>query len=929
MSRSSASSLATTNRGGGGQTSVTTTTALNSAVAEEAAEAKSEPVEIFRKDYQPLPHVVSKIHMDFSVEDGKTTVTSKLFVESNPIVENAESKDMILDGDESSVKLLKLQINRGDGDEKHDLVDGVDYELAPGKLTIRASALAGAKKPVTLTTVVEIVPEENTALSGMYKSGSMYCSQCEAMGFRRITYYPDRPDNMAIFEKVRIEASKEDYPVLLSNGNRVEFGDSEGGKRHWAVWSDPFPKPSYLFCIVAGNLGSIQDTYTTTSGREVQLEIFSEPDNVNKLDYAMESLKNSMKWDEDVFGLEYDLDLYNIVAVNDFNMGAMENKGLNVFNTAYVLASSESASDRDFELVEGVIGHEYFHNWTGNRVTCKDWFQLTLKEGLTVFRDQEFSGDMNSKPVKRIEDVKGLRGRQFNEDSGPMAHPIRPDSYISMDNFYTATVYSKGAEVIRMYQTLLGREGFRKGMDLYFQRYDGQAVSCDDFRMAMADACEKDLSQFARWYSTAGTPVVTYSSKYDNKEGTFTLKLSQTNEKNEPLHIPVSVGLLDKGTGEEVVPTRVLELKEMEQSFTFGELKGDVVPSLLRDFSAPIKLVSSEEEDETAMAFRAARDTDGFNKWEAGQQLYTSLIFQNIDNAPSQNTLEFVFNAFGQTLEDSKTTSDYSISAYALTLPGESTLAEQMKIIQPLSVRKARGAVKKQIARKFENELMERYEELSSSMKGQPFSVDASSIGRRRLRNVCLDYLCSINETDEEKKRAGELATSHFENATGMTDKLAALGALSSMDGVAAGARDSALEQFYKDANGNALILNKWFSVQAMSNLDDVLDRVKKLTTHPDFTLNNPNRCRSLLGAFAMNLASYHTPEGYEFLADQLELLDALNPQISSRLAVSLIQWRRYDEELGAAMKAQLEHLVKMEGISKDMYEVISRGLKE
>jgi len=838
----------------------------------------------------------------------------------------------------------------GEGDESsssgttYDLVEGKDYELKPGQLVLKRTTLklAAESGMTILSTVVEIIPEENTALSGMYKSGTMYCSQCEAMGFRRITYYPDRPDNMAVYEKVRIEASKEDYPVLLSNGNRIEYDSMNDGKRHYAVWTDPYPKPSYLFCIVAGNLESVEGKFKTMSGRDVHLEIYSEAENVSKLDYAMESLKKSMKWDEDRFGLEYDLDLYNIVAVNDFNMGAMENKGLNVFNTAYVLASPESATDGDYELVEGVIGHEYFHNWTGNRVTCRDWFQLTLKEGLTVFRDQEFSADMmNSHAVKRIEDVKSLRGRQFNEDASPMSHPIRPESYISMDNFYTATVYSKGAEVIRMYQTILGgREGFRKGMDLYFQRHDGHAVSCDDFRSAMADANDVDLSQFARWYSTNGTPTVTYSTDYNKDNETFSLTLEQSSQSTEgPLHIPISVGLLDKTTGEEVVPTTVLELKEEKQTFTFDNLNGEVIPSILRGFSAPVKLVNSSDDDnEEATAFLAARDTDGFNKWEAGQKLYTSAIFQamkdtnEVEATPSK-TMNLVLEAFGRTLEDSKETSDYSISAYALTLPNEATLAELMAEtgpIQPASIRKARSTIKKQIAQKFKSELLQVYKQLTDSMEGSSFTVDAASVGRRRLRNVCLDYLCSVNNTDEEKLAAAELSTAHYRTATGMTDKMAALSCLSSMDGVAAAARDEALSQFYEDANGDALILNKWFSLQASSHLEDVLDRVKKLTDHPDFTLNNPNRCRSLLGVFAAgNPAAFHTPDGYAFLADQLEKIDPINPQNSSRMANNLIQWRRYDSERGAAMKSQLERLVKMDGISKDMYEVVSRGLKE
>lgn len=901
-------------------------TALNSAVAEEAETEKAEPVENFRLDYRPLPNLVTKISMDFDIRDGRTTLTSHLTVEPNPAHEGGEdvSSDLVLDGDESAVKLLGLQI---DG---RDLVEGVDYELSPGKLIIKSSAL---KEPsCVLSTVVEIVPEDNTQLSGLYKSGPMYCTQCEAEGFRRMTYYPDRPDNMAVFESVRIEADKEGYPVLLGNGNLVESGEAEEEGRHFSVWSDPYPKPSYLFCIVAGNLGSIKDSYTTTSGREVALEIFSEKENVSKLQYAMDSLKRSMKWDEDKFGLEYDLGIYNVVAVNDFNMGAMENKGLNVFNTAYVLADPETATDTDYERVEGVIGHEYFHNWTGNRVTCRDWFQLTLKEGLTVFRDQEFSGDMGSNAVKRIEDVRGLRGRQFNEDAGPMSHPIRPESYISMDNFYTATVYQKGAEVIRMYNTLLTQAGFRKGMDLYFERHDGSAVTCDDFRAAMADANGVDLDQFALWYSTPGTPTVTWSASYDADSSVFKLTLSQSSNSDEPLHIPVSFGLLDKATGEEVVPTTVLELKEMTQTFEFPDIKGDAVPSILRDFSAPVKVVSeSGADDEEMLAFLAARDTDGFNKWEAGQKLFTSLIFQNLAGEQSEKTLDFVFEAFGRTLAD-ESAADFSIQAYALTLPAESTLAEDLDVVDPPALREARGTVKKAIARKFQEEIKAKYDEITSAMEaeGGEFKVDATSVGRRRLRNVLLDYLCSIRETAEEQTAAADLATSHFDKASGMTDKMAGLNALASMDGEGAEARDAALKKFYDDADGDALVLNKWFSVQALADLPDVLDRVKELTNHPDFTLSNPNRCRSLISAFTMNAAPFHAEsgEGYKFLGDTIADLDKLNPQISSRMASSLIQWRRYNDKRGSLMKAELEKLVSMKPISNDLFEVVSRGLK-
>jgi aminopeptidase N len=562
-------------------------------------------------------------------------------------------------------------------------------------------------------------------------------------------------------------------------------------------------------------------------------------------------------------------------------------------------------------------------------VTCRDWFQLTLKEGLTVFRDQEFSGDMNSKAVGRIENVRGLRGGQFNEDAGPMSHPIRPDSYISMDNFYTATVYSKGAEVIRMYQTLLTQEGFRKGMDLYFERHDGSAVTCDDFLAAMADANGVDLTQFARWYNTRGTPTVKYSTSHE--DGTYSLTLTQSSKSEEPLHIPVSVGLLDKETGKEVVPTTVLDLKEMTQTFTFDDVKGNVVPSILRDFSAPVKLVSaSGDVDEEEVAFLAARDTDGFNRWDSGQKLYTSLIFQTLKGEQSDKTLAYAEEAFGRLLVDRKV-SDYSIQAYALMLPSESALAEEMKVVDPIGLHEARGAIKKSLASKFQTELRSRYDELTSAMEaeGGTLKVDAESIGKRRLRNVLLEYLCAIKDTEEEEIAAAELAENHFKKASGMTDKMAGLSVLASMSGKGATARDKALKTFYDDAEGDALVLNKWFSVQALADLPDVLDRVKELKKHPDFTLLNPNRCRSLVSAFTMNSAAFHAEDGagYYFIGEMLAELDPLNPQISSRMAGSLIQWRRYNEKRGASMKAELEKLASSK-LSDDLFEVVSRGLR-
>ena len=606
-------------------------------------------------------------------------------------------------------------------------------------------------------------------------------------------------------------------------------------------------------------------------------------------------------------------------------------QGLNVFNTAYVLADPKSATDVDYERVESVIGHEYFHNWTGNRVTCRDWFQLTLKEGLTVYRDQEFSGDMmNSHAVKRIEDVNALRARQFAEDAGPMSHPIRPNSYISMDNFYTSTVYSKGAEVIRMYRTLLGKDGFRKGMDLYFERHDGSAVTCDDFLSAMGDANGVDLTQFARWYSTNGTPTVKYETKYDAEKKTFYLTLSQESNSQEPLHIPVAVGLLDKSSGEEVVATKVLDLKEKEQTFEFDGLDNDVLPSVLRGFSAPVKLVGSSEDEEKDWAFLAANDSDGFNRWEAGQKLYTNLIFQTMRGEDTSKTMDYILEVFQRTL--SMESSDYSIQAYAMSVPSESTLAEELEVVDPIALHKARGDVRKAIARKFYSEIKAKYDELTEAMgSGEDIKLDATSIGQRRLRNALLGYLCTVKDTPEERDVASELAMKQFESSFGMTDKYAALSNLVSMHGeeVVTQRRDAAVKKFYDDAQGDALVLNKWFTAQAVADTPDVLDRVKVLVDHPDFTLTNPNRFRSLIGAFAMNTA-FHSEngEGYEFFRSMVSEIDKLNPQISARMGGALINWKRYSEERGSKMKSELQKLADMKPISNDLFEVVSRGLK-
>ncbi|KAL7543388.1 hypothetical protein ACHAXR_013343 [Thalassiosira sp. AJA248-18] len=916
---------------------------LNAALAASTKANPPKPQEVRRVEYKRLTHHVTKVSLDFALFPGRTVVKSILTVEKNDtnttdaIKCNNDDDGLHLDGDENAVSLLQLSIDGCD-----DLVPDVDYILKPGMLIIKAETLrrgaSNSNGAMIVRSTVAIVPEDNTQLSGLFKDGPMYCSQCEAEGFRRITYYPDRPDNMAMFERVRIEANANDFPVLLSNGNLVEEGECEGessdGKRKYAVWSDPYPKPCYLFALVAGDLGCVEDHFTTMSGRKVQLRFYSEHKNVDKMDYAVGALKRAMKWDEDTFGLEYDLDLFNVVAVESFNMGAMENKSLNVFNTSCVLADPVTSSDANYLRVEGIIGHEYFHNWTGNRVTCRDWFQLTLKEGLTVFRDQQFSGQINNcASVTRIQNVLYVRGRQFQEDAGPMSHPIRPDAYIAMDNFYTGTVYRKGAEVIRMYNTILGSQGFRKGMDLYFKRHDGCAVTCDDFLSAMADANDVDLSQFALWYSTSGTPVVAYSSTFDEDKGLYQLTLSQSSRSDKPLLIPVAVGLLDK-SGDEAVPTTVLQLKELTETFDFPGLKGDAVPSILRNWSAPVKLVpASGTVDESDLAFLASKDTDGFNRWDSGQKLYELAILKVMNNESYDETLNRVLETFGQTHKD-PSISDDSIRAFALTLPSESSLSESVTVVDPPAIRKARKLVKKAIARKFKDELLAAYSKMTGAIEagGDKFRVDGVSVGRRRLRNVYLGYLCSIDENGEEKKEAAALATKHFNSATGMTDKLAAFTQLASMTGEGESAREAAIEKFYKDANDDPLCINKWFAVQADADLPDVLDRVVKLSSsHPDFTLKNPNRCRALVLTFTMNEAAFHDEEGkgYTFLGDVLEKLDKVNSKVAARTTAGcLIGWKRYNEKRATLMKAQLERLKNMPNVSNDLLEIVTKGLK-
>jgi len=851
------------------------------------AEAK----EKFRKDYAPVPYTIDKIELDFQVlSESKTVVTATLRVASG-------SGPLELDGED--LRLVSVK------------VDGASYagyeETGEG---LRLSAPPSA--PFELETVVEIDPKANTQLSGLYASSGNLCTQCEAEGFRRITYFYDRPDALAKFS-VRIEAEKAAYPVLLSNGNEIAKGDLPDG-RHWAQFEDPFYKPTYLFALVAGDLGKVEDTFETMSGRSVKLFVWSEHHNVAALDWAMESLKRSMRWDERTYGREYDLDVYHIVAVEDFNMGAMENKGLNVFNTACVLAKPTTATDADYERVLGVVAHEYFHNWSGNRVTCRDWFQLTLKEGLTVFRDQHFSEDETSRAAKRIDDVRVIRSAQFTQDASPMKHPIRPESYVAMDNFYTVTVYNKGAEVIRMYRTLLGPEKFRQGMDLYFERHDGEAVTCDDYRKAMADASGKDLTQFEQWYLQAGTPRVVVESRGETPTGGYELRLSQSNDGQPPMHVPIVAALVSADGV--VAEPRLWELTEREQTFTFESAPKGAVPSLLRGFSAPVKLEMDLSVEE--LEILAARDDDPFVKWDAWQQLATKVVLAKYDGAAEVPA--YLLNAFKATLATEAV--EESLRAYSLALPDFSTLALKLDAVDPTKLCDALKETRLALAAGAEKELRACYDALRDD--GAEFSVDAATVGKRRLRSSCLAYLAKLDG-------GADLCAAHFDQATCMSDSIAAASLLAAMDD--SDARDRCLAAFYSTAadNGETLVVNKWFAIQAMADRHDALAIVTdRLLTHPDFTTTNPNRFRSVVNTFASaNPRHFHAPDGsgYEFITDQILKIDKINPQVAARLCTIFGNWRRYEPARSALMKDALATVKAAPGLSKDTLEIASRSL--
>ncbi|XP_034215094.1 puromycin-sensitive aminopeptidase isoform X3 [Prunus dulcis] len=892
---------------------------------EQVEESKmGAPKEIFLKDYKLPDYYFDSVDLNFSLGAEKTIVSSKIAV--FPRVEGSSSP-LVLDGQD--LKLLSVRINSKELKEE-------DYRLDSRHLTL-TSLPSGT---FTLEILTETYPEKNTSLEGLYKSSGNFCTQCEAEGFRKITFYQDRPDIMAKYT-CRIEADKSLYPVLLSNGNLIEQGDLEGNK-HFALWEDPFKKPCYLFALVAGQLESRDDTFVTRSGRKVALRIWTPAQDVPKTAHAMYSLKAAMKWDEDVFGLEYDLDLFNIVAVPDFNMGAMENKSLNIFNSRLVLASPETASDADYAAILGVIGHEYFHNWTGNRVTCRDWFQLSLKEGLTVFRDQEFSSDMGSRPVKRISDVSRLRNYQFPQDAGPMAHPVRPHSYIKMDNFYTVTVYEKGAEVVRMYKTLLGSQGFRNGMDLYFKRHDGQAVTCEDFFAAMRDANKADFANFLLWYSQAGTPVVKVASSYNAEARTFSLKFSQEvpptpgQPIKEPMFIPVAVGLLDS-TGKEVplssvhhdgtlqsvanngqpVYTTVLRVTEKVEEFVFSDVSERPIPSLLRGYSAPIRLETDLTDSDLFLLL--AYDSDEFNRWEAGQVLARKLMLNLVadfqQNKPLVLNPKFV-HGLRSILSDLSL--DKEFVAKAITLPGEGEIMDMMEVADPDAVHAVRTFIRKQLAHELKAELLSTVENNRST---EEYVFDHPNLARRALKNIALAYLASL-----EDSRCTELVLNEYRSATNMTDQFAALAAIAQNPGKT---RDDILADFYSKWQEDYLVVNKWFALQAMSDVPGNVENVRNLLSHPAFDLRNPNKVYSLIGGFCGSPVNFHAKDGsgYKFLGEIVMQLDKINPQVASRMVSAFSRFRRYDETRQNLAKAQLEKILSTNGLSENVFEIASKSL--
>ncbi|PSV11262.1 aminopeptidase N [Photobacterium leiognathi] len=871
-------------------------------------QTSTQPTAKYRSDYRKPDYTITDIDLTFDLNDTKTQVTAQSKVVR--MGDNADAK-LVLDGDE--LELVSVTVN-GEAWSAYAKEDG-------------HLVLSDLPAEFDLTIVTMINPEANTALEGLYKSGGGFCTQCEAEGFCRITYYLDRPDVLARFT-TKIIADKAAFPFLLSNGNRIAEGDLDNG-RHWVQWQDPFPKPSYLFALVAGDFDVLRDNYTTMSGRNVELEIFVDKGNLDRADYAMTSLKNSMKWDEERFGLEYDLDIYMIVAVDFFNMGAMENKGLNVFNSKFVLANPKTATDTDYQGIEAVIGHEYFHNWTGNRVTCRDWFQLSLKEGLTVFRDQEFSSDLGSRPVNRIANVRIVRGPQFAEDRGPMSHPIRPEKVIEMNNFYTLTVYEKGSEVIRMMHTLLGEANFQAGMKLYFDRHDGTAATCDDFVQAMEDASGIDLSRFRRWYSQAGTPVVTVETAYDADNKSYSVTVKQQTpptagqEEKLPLHIPFDIELYDsKG---EVIALQsngkpvhnVLDVKEAEQTFIFENVAEQPVISMLREFSAPVILEYDYSDQELIFLMINARNE--FARWDAGQMLLAKYIRKNVAAVQAGNAVELpeaVVDAFRGALLDENL--DPAFIAEMLTLPSENEIAGWYKQVDVDAINTVVGALTQILATEMEDELLAIYRSLAQT----EYSLEHAAMAKRALRNKCLSYLAHT-------ATGNDLVTAQYAAADNMTDTMAAMSAANNAQ---LACRKAQMADFSDKWTHDGLVMDKWFMLQGTNPAENALENVRNTMNHPAFSLKNPNRTRSLVASFcANNPVRFHAKDGsgYAFLTEILTALNTSNPQVASRLIEPFLKYRQYDEARQQLMRSELEKLAALDNLAKDLFEKVQKALEQ
>jgi aminopeptidase N len=865
-------------------------------------------------DYTVPEYLVDKIHLTFILHETETLVKARSSIRKNPQSTN-KGNTIYLNGESIHLVSICIQGKELDKDRIKPVSNGLYIYDVPAFFD--------------LDIITRISPKTNTSLTGLYLSSGNFCTQCEAEGFRRITYYPDRPDVLARFT-TRIEADREKYPVLLSNGNLKQSG-LFGNDRHFVEWEDPFPKPCYLFALVAGDLVCIEDTFMTGSGRNINLEIYVQAQNQNRCDHAMKSLKKAMKWDEEVFNLEYDLDRYMIVAVDDFNMGAMENKGLNIFNSKYVLASPETATDGDYMGIEGVIAHEYFHNWTGNRVTCRDWFQLSLKEGLTVFRDQEFSSDMNSRAVNRIKDVRTLRQFQFREDSGPMAHPVRPETYMEINNFYTVTIYNKGAELVRMIHTLVGADNFKRGMDLYFQRHDGQAVTCEDFVAAMSDASHVNLEQFKRWYSQAGTPCLSIEDFWDEATEEYKLTIEQHTSATpmqadkKPFHIPILSGFLAADTQsinsdyQRIGNNFLLELVENKQSFIFSGLKERPRVSLLRNFSAPVKLGSFYSRDD--LTFLMANDDDLFNRCDAAFSLGASIILELAEDFKNNRTPQLpepYVESVRKNLVDTEL--DKSLIALALTLPTESYLAQSMENVEPDFLHKSHQFVRMELARLLYNDFLNIYQQSNGL---DIYQITPKEIGRRSLKNCCLSYLVSIAESGDETCK---LCLQHYYNGQNMTDQVAALSSIAHHD---IPERMELMSDFEKKWINEPLVMDKWFSIQALSSSEDTFSRVKELTSHPAFSIKNPNKVRSLIGAFSSNHYHFHQNDGtgYQFLTDNIIYLDSINPQIAARMVTPFTNWKRYDSARRTFMKGMLKSIRDQKPLSRDVFEIVNKSL--